>query len=168
MQIDWQIHTKTSFQPIKLQESWSGPRINRTLYNNDLYCLTACLYAKCWNMIGWIMERGPLIHFHIDGPYHLYGFRSKLKHRIFGKMAQKLSNFPERPEMIDYYIFGRVFHQFTFSANSRACSEYFSQAINSLITDWTVNTKNINPSVLRIDLPAVGLYVRPRALYFSV
>ena len=38
--------------------------------------------------------------------------------------------------------------------------EYFSQAIKSLITGWTVYTKNINPSLLRIDLPAVGLYVR--------
>ena len=31
------------------------------------------------------------IHFRIDGPDHLYGFRSKLKHRIFGKMVEKLS-----------------------------------------------------------------------------
>ena len=37
------------------------------------------------------MERGPSIHFRIDGPDHLYGFRSKLKHRIFGKMVEKLS-----------------------------------------------------------------------------
>ena len=43
------------------------------------YCLTACLYAKCCNLIGWIMEHGPSIHFHIDGPDHLYGIRSKLK-----------------------------------------------------------------------------------------
>ena len=55
------------------------------------YCLTACLYAKCCNLIGWTMERGPSIHFRIDGPDRLYGFRSKLKHRILGKMVEKLS-----------------------------------------------------------------------------
>ena len=43
---------------------------------------------------------------------------------------------------------------------SRACSEYFSQAINSLLTGWTVYMKNINPSVLPIDLPAVGWSIR--------
>ena len=37
------------------------------------------------------MERGPSIHFRIDGPDDLYGFRSKLKHMIFGKMTEKLS-----------------------------------------------------------------------------
>ena len=58
-----------------------------------LYCLTACLYAKCCNLqlIGWILELGPFIHFRIDGPDRLYGFRSKLKHRLFGKMVAKLS-----------------------------------------------------------------------------
>ena len=35
------------------------------------------------------MEHGPFIHFRIDGPDSLYGFRSKL--RIFGKMAENLS-----------------------------------------------------------------------------
>ena len=30
-----------------------------------IYCLTACLYAKCWNLIGWIMERGPSIRLSI-------------------------------------------------------------------------------------------------------
>ena len=49
---------------------------------------------------------------------------------------------------------------------SRACSEYFSQAISSLITGWTVYTKNINPSVFHIDLPAVGLYVRTSGCIF--
>ena len=53
--------------------------------------MTACLYAKCFNLIGWIMERGQLIHFRIDSPNHLYGCRSKLKHSIFGKMTEKLS-----------------------------------------------------------------------------
>ena len=55
------------------------------------YCLTACLDAKCRDLIGWILELGPSIHFRIDGPDHLYGFRSKLKHGIFGKMVEKLS-----------------------------------------------------------------------------
>ena len=49
---------------------------------------------------------------------------------------------------------------------SWTCSEYFSQAINSLITGWTVYTKNINPSVLRIDLPADGLYGRTSGFIF--
>ena len=64
--------------------------------------------------------------------------------------------------MVDYYIFSTIYIQYKLS---QACSEYFSQAINSLITGWTVYTKNINPSVLRIDLPAVGLYVRAVGLY---
>ena len=55
------------------------------------YCLTACLYAKCCDLIGWILELGPSIHFRIDGRDRLYGFRSKLKHRIFGNMVDKLS-----------------------------------------------------------------------------
>ena len=32
---DWQIHTKTGFRPIKLQESRSGPHTNRTPSNNN-------------------------------------------------------------------------------------------------------------------------------------
>ena len=59
------------------------PSVRMRVCNTDLYCLTACLYAKCCNLIGWIMERGPSIHFRKDGPDHLYGFRSKLKRRIF-------------------------------------------------------------------------------------
>ena len=55
------------------------------------YCLTACSYAKCCNLIGWILELGPSTHFRIDGLDHSYGFRSKLKHRTFGKMVEKLS-----------------------------------------------------------------------------
>ena len=69
----------------------------------------------------------------------------------FGKLSV---NF-RRPEMIDYYIFNTIYIQ---RKLSQACSEYFSQAINSLITGWTVYTKNINPLVLRIDL---GLYIFP-------
>ena len=34
---NWQIHTKTGFRPIKLQESQSGPHTNRTPSNNGLY-----------------------------------------------------------------------------------------------------------------------------------
>ena len=34
---DWQIHTKTSFRPIKLQESWSDPHTNRTPYNKHKF-----------------------------------------------------------------------------------------------------------------------------------
>ena len=67
----------------------STDRVTRLV--NRYYCLTACLYAKCCNLIGWIIERGPSIHFRIDGLDHLYGFRSKSKHRIFGKMVEKLS-----------------------------------------------------------------------------
>ena len=37
------------------------------------------------------MEHGPSIHFRIDGLDRLYGFRSKLKQRIFGKMVENLS-----------------------------------------------------------------------------
>ena len=33
---DWQIHTKTSFRPIKLQESRSGPHTNQTPSNNGI------------------------------------------------------------------------------------------------------------------------------------
>ena len=55
------------------------------------YCLTACLHEKCCNLIGWILELGPSIHFRIDGPDRLYGFRPKLKHGIFKKMVEKLS-----------------------------------------------------------------------------
>ena len=47
------------------------------------YCLNACLYAKCCNLIGWILELGPSIHLRIDDPDHSYGFQSKLKHKIF-------------------------------------------------------------------------------------
>ena len=36
------------------------------------------------------MERGPSIHFRIDGPDHLYGFRSKLKHRIFWEDGKEI------------------------------------------------------------------------------
>ena len=36
---DWQIHTKTGFRPIKLQESRSGPHTNRTSHDN-IYLLT--------------------------------------------------------------------------------------------------------------------------------
>ena len=35
---DRQIHTKTGFRPIKLQESRSGPHTNRTPSNKVTYC----------------------------------------------------------------------------------------------------------------------------------
>ena len=36
---DWQIHTRTGFRPIKLQESRSGPHANRTPSNKGAYGL---------------------------------------------------------------------------------------------------------------------------------
>ena len=53
-----------------------------------------------------------------------------------------------------------------FPKTFRECPEDFSQAIDSLITGWTAYTKNINPSVLRIDLPSVGVYVRTLGFIF--
>ena len=45
---DRQIHTKTGFRPIKLQESRSGPHTNRTPSNKGIYCLTKIsIRAKC-------------------------------------------------------------------------------------------------------------------------
>ena len=67
------------------------------------------------------------INFRIDGPDRLYGFRSKLKYRIFGKMVEdgrwedheKLVTFgkfwvnfqklPKKPERRDYYIYSSFF-----------------------------------------------------------
>ena len=61
--------------------------------------------------------------------------------------------------------------EFTFSSKNfrkifRKRPEDFSQAINFLISGWTAYRKNINPSVLRIDLPSVGLYVRTLGFIF--
>ena len=70
--------------------------------------------------------------------------------------------------MVDYCILAE-FSINLYSAQtfpSMFSSEYFSQAINSLITGWTVHTKNINPSVLCIDLSAVDLYVRASGFIF--
>ena len=71
----------------------------------------------------------------------------------------------------DYNIFAEFYLQQqelseNFPKTSRECSEDFSQAINSLITGWTAHTKNINPLVLRLDLPSVGLYVRTLGFVF--
>ena len=33
-------------------------------------------------IIGWILELGPSIHFRIDGPDHLYGFRLRLSIKV--------------------------------------------------------------------------------------
>ena len=68
------------------------------------YCLTACLYAKCCNLIGWILELGPSIHFRIDGPDRLYGFRSKLKQRIFWEDGRE--TFERGREML--VMFGKL------------------------------------------------------------
>ena len=38
----------------------------------------------------WIMERGPSIHFRIDGSDHLYAFSIKVKTQDFKKVAEKL------------------------------------------------------------------------------
>ena len=44
---DRQIHTKTGFRPIKLQESQSGPHTNRTPSNNSEYSLPSMVpYMK--------------------------------------------------------------------------------------------------------------------------
>ena len=61
-----------------------------------LYCLTACLYAKCCNLIGWIMKLGPSIHFRIDGPDRLYGFRSKLKQHFWGDDRETINRSLEK------------------------------------------------------------------------
>ena len=50
---DWQIHTKTGFRPIKLQESRSGPHTDRMPSNNADYEYTkvfrsAILDEKLW------------------------------------------------------------------------------------------------------------------------
>ena len=42
------------------------------------YCLTACLYAKCWNLIGWIMEHGPSVHLR-SGPFIRISIKDKVK-----------------------------------------------------------------------------------------
>ena len=71
-----------------------------------------------------------------------------------------VGKFPETQNFPSMYVQHKL---------SRVCSEYFSQAINSLITGWTVYTKNVNPSVLRRDLPAVGLDVRTSGfIYFRI
>ena len=63
--------------------------LSSLIIHKDCYCLTACLYAKCCDLIGWILELGPSIHFRIDGPDRLYGFRSKLKHRNFWEYGRE-------------------------------------------------------------------------------
>ena len=48
-------------------------------------------YTKSCNLIGWIVQCGRSIHFRIDGPDRLYGFRLQLKHESFGKMGNNVS-----------------------------------------------------------------------------
>ena len=47
---DRQIHTETSFQPIKLQESQSYPHTNRIPSNNTLYLRVRCK-GQCIRML---------------------------------------------------------------------------------------------------------------------
>ena len=55
------------------QKSSNKQNMNETeIIKKKHYCLIACLYAKCCNLIGWIMERGPSIHFRMDGLDSLY------------------------------------------------------------------------------------------------
>ena len=73
---EWQIHTKTGFGPIKLQESRPGPHTNRMRYNNAEYYtvfelvqlkdplkfLIVCLHImitrglKDWNILGLVLK----------------------------------------------------------------------------------------------------------------
>ena len=83
----------------------------------------------------------------------------------FGKLSvnfRKLSGKTWKNRLLHLYqSFSSIYIQHKIY---QACSKYFSQAINSLITDWTVYTENINPSVLHIDLPVrqdLGLYIFP-------
>ena len=71
--------------------------------------------------------------------------------KLFGKKRKR--------QIAEFYLLLEFSDNFV--KTSRECSKDFSQAINSLISGWTAYTKNINPSVLRIDLPLVGLYVQP-------
>ena len=82
-------------------------------------------------------------------------FSENLKRQIVTFLAEYSINF----------AFSINFFQ-NFPDTPQQYSKYFSQAINSLITGWTVFTKNINPSVLPIDLPAVDLYVRTSGFIF--
>ena len=58
-----------------------------------------------------ILELGPSIHFRIDGLDHLYGFRSKLTHRILGKMVDPGEIIDRGREML--VTFGKLFRKFS-------------------------------------------------------
>ena len=59
---DWQIHTKTGFRPIKLQESRSGPHTNRTPSNNTLQNFTF-MGTTVSEIAGWIpLDPPPLVN----------------------------------------------------------------------------------------------------------
>ena len=72
--------------------------------------------------------------------------------------VQKIvGEFLENLKAIHCYIFGGIFHQFTFSINQyvkiflvhfQEYSEHFSQAVNSLINWFDCFYKNINPMIL--------------------
>ena len=68
---DRQIHTKTGFRPIKLQESRSGPHTNRTLSNNNnllakLVTLCDTNLNKLLNHIFWYFVVFELFFYQID------------------------------------------------------------------------------------------------------
>ena len=84
-------HMKTPLRQVQNNPNSITTRSQQTYSSYPTLLPDCSLYAKCWNLIGWIMKRGPFIHFRADGPDHLYHFRSKLKRRIFGKMVEKLS-----------------------------------------------------------------------------
>ena len=123
-------------------------------------------YTK--NAIIWLLDSGTWTI--ITFPYRWSGpFITTLKHRILGKMTEVAKKVMFGKLLVNFRnLSGKTWNDrlLHFEKNfqsiyiqhklSRACSEYFSQAINSLITGWTVHTKNINPSVLRIEL---GLYI---------
>ena len=69
---DWQIHTKTSFRPIKLQESLSGPHTNRTPSNNYLYCI----HTKKLNCL----RSG--VEFHMNDIFHEYKYLTPLLRQL--------------------------------------------------------------------------------------
>ena len=65
-------------------------------------------------------------------------------------------------------IFLQVFLQLAenFPKILKEYSKDFTQAINFLMTGWTAYTKNKNSLVLRIELSAVGRYVRTLGFIF--
>ena len=98
--------------------------------------------------------------------------RDREKSVMFSKLLETFRE--NRKTIITFYqSFQSVYIQHeswvNFPKTTRERSEDFSQALNSLITGWNVYTKNISPSVLCIDLPAVGLYFKTLGfIFFSI